>query len=62
MAAVATLTLTLGVAVATGQSTFKGATRTVAIYATVTDQSGRLVPDLARDDFDVGVRLLAGCG
>jgi Ca-activated chloride channel homolog len=53
MAAVATLTLALGVAVATRQSTFKGATRTVAIYATVTDQSGRLVPDLARDDFDV---------
>jgi VWFA-related protein len=52
-ATIATLTLVCGVAVATSQSTFKGSTRTVAIYATVTDQSGRLVPDLARDDFDI---------
>ncbi len=35
------------------QPTFKSGTRTVAIYATVTDAQGRLVPDLSRDDFEV---------
>ena len=35
------------------QPTFKGGTRTVAVYATVTDQAGRLVPDLTRDAFTV---------
>jgi VWFA-related protein len=35
------------------QPTFKGAVRTVAVYATVTDSGGRLVPDLARDAFEV---------
>jgi Ca-activated chloride channel family protein len=33
--------------------TFRTGTRTVPIYATVTDASGRLVPDLTRDDFEV---------
>ncbi len=33
--------------------TFSGANRTVAVYATVTDASGRLVPDLARDQFQI---------
>jgi Ca-activated chloride channel family protein len=52
------LTLTavfvLGTALAAQQPTpFKGGTRTVAVYATVTDQTGRLVPDLGRDDFEV---------
>jgi Ca-activated chloride channel family protein len=52
------LTLTavfvLGAALAAQQPTpFKGGTRTVAVYATVTDQTGRLVPDLGRDDFEV---------
>ena len=32
---------------------FKGGTQTVALYATVTDQSGRLVPDLEQKDFEV---------
>lgn len=32
---------------------FRGGTQTVALYATVTDQSGRLVPDLQQKDFDV---------
>jgi VWFA-related protein len=33
--------------------TFSGANRTVAVYATVTDASGRLVPDLTRDQFEI---------
>ena len=42
------------VVVADQQATpFKGGTRTVAVYATVTDQTSRLVPDLGRDDFEV---------
>ena len=32
---------------------FTAATRTVAVYATVTDARGRLVPDLSRDDFAI---------
>ena len=35
------------------QPTFKTGARTVALYATVTDAQGRLVPDLAREDFEV---------
>jgi Ca-activated chloride channel family protein len=33
--------------------TFKAGTRTVAVYATVTDAAGRLVPDLDRDVFTI---------
>ena len=33
--------------------TFTAATRTVAVYATVTNAQGRLVPDLAREDFAI---------
>jgi VWFA-related protein len=41
-------------ALATGQEpTFKGAIRTVAVYATVTNAEGRLVPDLGRDLFSI---------
>jgi len=41
-------------ALATGQEpTFKGAIRTVAVYATVANAEGRLVPDLGRDLFTV---------
>src|SRR2546428_11377515 len=32
---------------------FTSATRTVAVYATVTNAAGRLVPDLSRDDFTI---------
>ena len=40
--------------IATSQEpTFKGANRTVAVYATVTDASGRLVPDLSAASFTV---------
>ena len=46
--------LGLSVAVAGQQTpTFKSGTRTVPIYATVTDATGRLVPDLVREDFEV---------
>src|SRR5436189_3991716 len=33
--------------------TFSAANRTVAVYATVTDRAGRLVPDLERPAFDI---------
>jgi Ca-activated chloride channel family protein len=33
--------------------TFRGGVRTVAVYATVQDRAGRLVPDLTRDDFEI---------
>ncbi len=32
---------------------FRGGTHSVSIYATVVDDTGRLVPDLSRDDFEV---------
>jgi VWFA-related protein len=35
------------------QPPFRSGARTVAIYATVTDKDGRLVPDLTRDVFDI---------
>src|SRR5262245_17077918 len=35
------------------QQPFKTGTRTVAVYATVSEDNGRLVPDLAQDDFEV---------
>ncbi len=35
------------------QPTFGTTTRTVAVYATVTDAQGRLAPDLTRDSFEV---------
>jgi len=51
-AAVAVCALGAAIAAA-GQATFKTGARTVAVYATVTDPGGRLVPDLTRDDFDI---------
>ena len=35
------------------ESVFRGGTRTVAVYATVSDAEGRLVPDLTQEDFEV---------
>ena len=35
------------------QATFSAGNRTVAVYATVTDTAGRLVPDLSREQFQV---------
>jgi VWFA-related protein len=46
----------LGAAVAAQQAqepSFTAATRTVAVYATVTNAQGRLVPDLSRNDFTI---------
>lgn len=43
----------LGASLPARQATFKGATRTVAVYATVTDQRGRLALDLGRDHFEI---------
>lgn len=42
-----------GAAPAPQQPTFRLVTQVVPIYATVTDREGRLVPDLAREDFQV---------
>lgn len=33
--------------------TFRSGTKTVSIYATVTDKTGRLIPDLLKDDFQI---------
>jgi Ca-activated chloride channel homolog len=41
------------VAPASQQPTFRSGARTVAVYATVTDGDGRLVPDLERDVFEI---------
>jgi Ca-activated chloride channel family protein len=35
------------------QATFRAGTRTVPVYATVTDANGRLVPDLERSHFEI---------
>ena len=35
------------------QPTFRSDTRTVALYATVTDAQKRLVPDLTQEDFEI---------
>ena len=54
-----TLSVTAGAIVAVGlglsgqQPTFKSGARNVAVYTTVTDEDGRLVTDLTREDFEV---------
>ena len=54
LAAISSLLCLAGAAAAAQQQTvFKGGTRTVAVYTTVADQSGHLVPGLTRDDFEV---------
>ena len=35
------------------QPPFRSGTKTVAVYATVNENNGRLVPDLTRDDFEI---------
>jgi VWFA-related protein len=42
-----------GTLTALQEPTFKGGNRTVAVYATVTNADGRLVPDLPRDSFTI---------
>jgi VWFA-related protein len=54
----ALLAASVGAVVAAPQTptqppSFVAATRTVAVYATVTNAQGRLVPDLSRDDFAI---------
>jgi VWFA-related protein len=52
----ALVTASVSVAIAAPQTqppSFVAATRTVAVYATVTNAQGRLVPDLSRDDFAI---------
>jgi Ca-activated chloride channel homolog len=53
-AAAATLLAAIAFAApAAQQPTFRSGSKTVAIYATVSDKGGRLVPDLAAGDFEV---------
>ena len=51
------LSVAAAVTAISGQSqqppTFSTANRTVAVYATVTNEAGRLVPDLGREHFTV---------
>ena len=52
----ALLAASVSVAIAASQTqppSFVAATRTVAVYATVTNVRGQLVPDLSRDDFTI---------
>jgi Ca-activated chloride channel family protein len=42
-----------GITLFAQQPTFRTGTRTVALYATVTDAQKRLVPDLTQEDFDI---------
>ncbi len=48
-----TLLLFAGISVFAQQPTFRTGTRTVALYATVTDAQKRLVPDLTQEEFEV---------
>ena len=45
--------MALAATLAAQEPTFRGATRTVAVYATVKEMTGRLVPDLDRSAFTV---------
>jgi len=52
------VTMSLAISLAGQQSgqqptVFRGTTENVPVFVTVTDKSGRLVPDLTRDDFEV---------
>jgi Ca-activated chloride channel family protein len=49
----ATVLLCGGISVFAQQPTFRTGTRTVALYATVTDSQKRLVPDLTQEDFAI---------
>jgi Ca-activated chloride channel family protein len=49
----ATLLLCGSIGLFAQQPTFRTGTRTVAMYATVTDSQKRLVPDLTQDDFEI---------
>ena len=49
----ASVLLCAGVSAFAQQPTFRTGTRTVALYATVTDAQKRLVPDLTQEDFQI---------
>ena len=49
----AILLLSGGISLFAQQPTFRTGTRTVALYATVTDAQKRLVPDLTQEDFEI---------
>jgi len=49
----ATVLLCGGFSASAQQPTFRTGTRTVALYATVTDAQKRLVPDLTQEDFQI---------
>ena len=53
ISALGVVALVGGALLAAQEPTFRGDNRTVAVYATVTDRDGRLVPDLARGAFTV---------
>jgi Ca-activated chloride channel family protein len=54
LAAAAALVLALAIPnAAQEQPPFRSGAKTVAVYATVTDGKGHLIPDLTRDDFEV---------
>jgi Ca-activated chloride channel family protein len=52
-AAVIVAAMSMGVSPSGQQTPFKSGANTVAVYATVTDSTGRLVPNLTKDDFEV---------
>ncbi len=52
LAGVFALGLAAGVSAQQGP-TFRSSTQTVAVYATVTDRNGRLVPDLQKEHFEI---------
>jgi Ca-activated chloride channel homolog len=45
--------VTLATSASQQQPTFRSGARTVAVYATVTDKEGRLIPDLEREAFEI---------
>jgi Ca-activated chloride channel homolog len=45
--------VTLATPASQQQPTFRSGARTVAVYATVTDKDGRLIPDLEREAFEI---------
>jgi VWFA-related protein len=55
IAAILVSSLSIGILASTQAQppSFTASTRTVAVYATVSDAQGRLIPDLSRDDFTI---------
>ena len=53
VAAAAAACFAVGLVGIAQEPTFRGSNRTVAVYATVTDATGRLVPDLTREAFSI---------